>query len=192
MRIEKREGLNLSKTMSTLNLLKRANKRAGKLLFVRWPARSKSVDDLRIYLQNLEEYEGFVPDMIVTDYANKMKPSGMNREKRWNIEDVFVEHKALAQEKSALVITGHQGNTVRDGKDLKRGNWQEGVSGLNECDASIMLNQKEKEKDSGIYRILVGKKRDDEYSANEQLWVLSCLKIGRPYLDSWRGFQKAS
>ena len=185
MKKSKREALSMPSAMHMRNLFEKSNKRAGRFIFVRWPARSKSMDDLRLYMQNLEEYEGITPSLLVTDYANKMKAAGYNRERRWNIEDVFIDHKAIGQERNILVITGHQGNTVRDGKDLGRGNWQEGISGLNECDLSIMLNQKETDKDAGVYRALIGKKRDDEYSATGQLWITSCLSIGRPYLDSY-------
>jgi len=187
MKKEKRKKLDLPSALKIRNLFDRINKRAGKFIFVRWPARSKSMDDLRMYLQNLEEYENIIPSILITDYANKMIPSQRYSEKRHGIEDVFIDHKSIAQERNILAITGHQGNTVRDGKDLKRGNWQEGVAGLNECDLSMMVNQKEQEKDSGLYRILLGKKRDDEYSATGQLWILNCLSIGRPYLDSWWG-----
>ena len=181
-----KEALTLPRALKMRDALSRY-KRAGQFRFIRWPAGKKSIDDLNVFLQNLEDYEGFIPDLIITDPAYKMKSSSFYREKRHTINDIFIEHKALAQERHCLVITAHQGNTVRDGKDLKRGSWQEAIGGLNEVDVSFMVNESPTDKKLGLQRILTGKKRDDEYDLVDQVYVQQCLSIGRPYLDSWKG-----
>jgi hypothetical protein len=193
MQIENREKLTAEKGMSTRNAFEKLYKRAGCLDFVRWPPGQKSVNDLRTYLQNREDYDGKTYDMIITDYASKMKANQNYREMRHGIIDVFQDHKALAFEKNALVMTAHQGNTVRDDKDLQRGSWQEAVAGLNELDIGILINQRQKnkpgqisDKAAGIYRLAIAKMRDDDFDANTQIYILSCLSIGRPILDSWR------
>jgi len=190
---EQREGLDLEHSIKMRNLFERANKRAGVFDFIRWPARQKSIDDLRLHLQNIEDYQGKIYDVIITDYASKMRPDQAYREKRFGIEEVFQDHKALAQEKNCLVITGHQGNTVRDDKDLSRGSWQESIAGLNELDIGVIINQKQQEKtsgwsekSSGLYRLSMGKMRDEDFNPNAQVYILSCLGIGRPYLDSYK------
>jgi len=193
LQLEKREGLNLERGIKMRNLFDRAQKRAGVFDFIRWPARQKSIDDLRLHLSNVEDYQGKIYDVIITDYASKMRPNQFYKEKRWGIEEVFQDHKALAQEKNCLVITGHQGNTVRDDKDLGRGSWQESITGLNELDIGIIINQKQQEKSSGwseksagLYRLSMGKMRDEDFNPNAQVYILSCLGIGKPYLDSYR------
>ncbi|HUT42701.1 MAG TPA: hypothetical protein VMW95_00085 [Desulfobacterales bacterium] len=190
---EKREGLDLERGIKMRNLFDRAQKRAGVFDFIRWPARQKSIDDLRLHLSNIEDYQGKVYDVIITDYASKMKPDQAYREKRFGIEEVFQDHKALAQEKHCLVITGHQGNTVRDDTDLSRGSWQESIAGLNELDVGVVINQKQQEKkkgwsekSAGLYRLSMSKMRDEDFNPNAQVYCLSCLGIGRPYLDSYK------
>jgi len=183
---EERKPLTVEKALNSQNKFKKFYARAGKLKFVQFPAGSQSIDDLRLFMQNLYDYEDFLPDMLLTDYAKKMKPNRYSGEKRHDIVDIFVDHKGLAQEKNLLAITGHQGNTIRDGKDLKQGNWADAVGGLHECDVSMLINQKTEEKRNQIYRVSPGKVRDDEFDAAGQAMVLSCLKIGRPYLDSFK------
>ena len=186
-----KKAITLESGLKIRKVFQRTQKRAGIFDYIRWPSGQKSIDDLKLYLSNTEDYQDKIYDVIITDYASKMKPCRRYSNERFGIGEIFQDHKSLAQEKNCLVVTAHQGNTVRDDKDLKRGSWQEAIVGLNECDIAININQKQEEKkgrsekEMGLYRLSLAKKRDDDFNINAQIYVLSCLQIGRPYIDSY-------
>jgi archaellum biogenesis ATPase FlaH len=183
---EVREALTASKAIRKSQGIIRARARIGKFKVVQFPAKSTSISDLKTYIQNLEDYNNFQPDVIITDYADKMKSSSTYKDKRHVIDDIWDEHKGLAQERNVLVVTASQGNTVRDGKDLKQGNWAESITKLHLCDAAIRINQRPEEKRAGIYRFGIAKLRDDDFDLTGEVMVLCSLKIGRPYLSSYK------
>lgn len=158
--------------------------RGNSFKLVTYPSRTASMDDIYAYLYNLEHYENFIPDVIVTDYADKVKPSDSRMQYRHQIAQVWESHKAMAQERNCLVVTGSQSNTARTGKDIKQGDWSESIAKLELCDAGIALNMSPKDKKAGIMRALVVKQRDDYFDLMQQVAILHQLKIGRPFLNS--------
>ncbi len=182
-----REALTEAEGIKFQNMIARGTGgRMGKFKVMQHPAKAIGIDDLKTQLQNLEDYDGFVPDIVITDYADKMKSTGFHREHRHGINEIWDEHKALAVEKNILVATASQDNTVRDGKDLRQGNWAESITKLHLCDVAVRINQKPLEKQAGYYRIGLAKLRDNDFSLIDEVMVTCCLKIGRPYLDSCR------
>ena len=180
---ENREALTLIEALKARSLMERGASRWGKFKVVQFPARSIDLNGLKTYIQNLEDYNGFVPDILITDYADKMMMSH-NAKYREGIDELWDGHKSMAQERNILVATASQGNTVRDGKDLNQGSWAESITKLHLCDVAMRINQKPHEKAGGIYRIGLAKLRDDDFDMMGQAMVISCLKVGRPYLDS--------
>lgn len=156
----------------------------GNLKMLFYPSGTKTVDDLRSQLQNMEHYSGFVPDVIVTDYADKFKSSFKTESRRHQLEDVWNEHKALAQERKCLVATASQANTARTGKDVGEGTATESMAKEDLCDVIIALNQRPEEKKQGVMRLGVTKHRHDIYDIQKEVYVTQCFQIGRPYLDS--------
>ncbi len=160
-------------------------KRAGKFHLVEFPSRRYTMDDIVTYLNNLEYYDDFVPSVIVTDYADKLKwrtPS----DPRVSIGEIWDAHKGLAQERHCLVITASQSNTMRSGKQVGRGSWGETQEKEHLLDLGIALNQSSSDQASGIMRASVAKKRHGQMERIAEVMVLQQLAIGRPYLDSCR------
>lgn len=183
---KERGPLTVGKALAARNKIARAKGRMGQFRVVQFPAGSTSVSDLKTYMNNLEDYNNFQTDIAITDYADKMKVNSSYKEKRHNIDDIWDEHKGLAQERNILVATASQGNTVRDGKDLQQGNWAESITKLHLCDVAIRINQRPVEKRAGIYRFGVAKLRDDDFDLSGEVMVLCSLKIGRPYISSYK------
>lgn len=157
-----------------------------KLKLIQFPSGSISVSDLRTYLYNLEYYEGFVPDVIITDYADKMKPESNNLSRRESIGSIWEAHKGLAQERHCLVVTASQSNTARTGGKVGQGSWAEDISKLNLIDVGFALNQSPGEKQKGIMKIGVLAQRHADFDLQEEVMVLQQLRLGRPYLDSYK------
>jgi len=80
-------------------------------LKVKWfPKKSASVDRLRMFLDKMKETSGFVPDVIMVDYADIMKPAFNNPEKRHGIEGIYEDLEAMAQELDCALWTCSQTN----------------------------------------------------------------------------------
>ena len=154
-----------------------------KLLF--YPSNTCTMTQLETQIQNMEYYEGFIPDVIVTDYADKFKSEGYGDVRRHQLAQVWDSHKALAQKYKCLVVTASQSNTMRTGKDIKQGDWAESVSKIELCDIGIALNQQPEDKRKGVMRVGVLKQRHDDFDLLREVMVTQNYTIGRPYLDSY-------
>lgn len=149
-----------------------------------YPSRTVSVSTLELQLQNMEYYDNFIPDVIVTDYADKFLSENKSYERRHQLTQIWEAHKSLAQKRKCLVITASQSNTVRTGKDIKQGDWSESISKIELCDIGLSLNQKPEQKKDGYMRVKVLKQRHNSFDLLKEVTVLQSLEIGRCYLDS--------
>lgn len=155
-----------------------------RLKVTQFPSGELSVSQFNVYLDNIAYYEGFVPDVIVTDYADKFKRS--EREYRHGINEIWEGHKAIAQRRHCLVVTASQSTAARTKNDTGSGDWAEDIRKLNLIDQGFIINQTEWEHSNNIYRIKIPKIREDEFSLLNEIMVLNQLRIGRPYINSYK------
>lgn len=158
--------------------------RGGKIRVLTYPSGTLTISELRKQIDLLSHYEAFMPDFIITDYADKFAAKHRGDQHRFQIKEIWEGHKALGQEYHCLVATGSQSSAARAERDTKSYDWAESTFKKDLIDLGIILNQSAKEKEQGIIRASIGKHRHDWYSETEQITVLQALKIGRPYLDS--------
>lgn len=149
-----------------------------------YPTGTLSLNDLRAELKNLEVMEGFIPDVIVLDYADIMKPPP-GKEKRFQLDEIWLGLRGISLEYNNLVATASQSgrDTVTGDKDATIENIAEAVSKLNHVTRFATLNQNKSDKKLGIYRISCETARDNP-GCFDQCVVTSCLSIGRPYMDA--------
>ena len=177
--------LTISQVLKKKQALKRsALVRGSKFHLVEFPSGTLTMSELRAYLYNLEQYDGFVADVIVTDYADKFK-SERSGEYRHGINEIWEGHKGLAQDKNALAVTASQSNTARTGKRIGQGSWAEDIRKLNLIDAGMALNMTPEQKLRGLMEIGIMAQRHDWFDVLGIVNVLHQLKIGRPYLQSY-------
>ncbi len=166
--------------------------RGSRLKLLTAPAGTMSISDVRVALNNYEHYQGWLPDVFISDYSDKMAPDNkMEREYRHRLNDINVGHKSLALDRNILVFSASQTSKGRfDEQDIDSGDFAEDIRKRSELDIGWSLNQTSVEKRRGIMRVKVMKQRHDDYSALNYCTVLQQLKIGKPYLDSCinRGF----
>lgn len=79
----------------------------GKLLIKYFPTKSASVQTLSSHLKQIE-LQGIKPDLVLVDYADLL--SGVGREKRFILENVYEELRGLAGEYELPVWTASQAN----------------------------------------------------------------------------------
>lgn len=149
------------------------------------PRFSATISDIRRDLDVLEDVEGFIPDVIIIDYAGIIRPEGRSKQEYSQLDDIWKSLGGLAGERHALVATGSQ---VTRGALSLASISQDSVAGwvgqLAHVDVMFSLNQRPEEKKRGIMRIKVLAHRHKEFYENESCLVLQQLKTGQPSLDS--------
>jgi len=159
--------------------------RGCKFHLVEFASGTLTMSELKAYLYNREQYHGEVYDAIIVDYADKMRPENSG-DYRHGINEIWEGHKGLAQDKSALVVTASQSNTARTGKTIKQGSWAEDIRKLNLVDGAMALNMTPEQKQQGIMDCGIMAQRHDAFDTLGIVRVLHQLKVGRPYLGSYR------
>ena len=171
--------------LKKMKSMKRGNwLRGGDLVIEEFPSNTLTIKDFKAYLDNKEYYDGFEPDFIITDYADKFAPENPQQQYRHQLNDIWEAHKAIAQERNCVVVTASQSNTSRTGKTIKQGDWAEDIRKLNLVDMAWSINQTPAERRLGLTRSIIMKSRHEEFDQMRDIWILSDLRIGRPYIDS--------
>lgn len=154
----------------------------GELKFRCYPTGTLTLQKLQSELKLLEVFEGFVPDVIVLDYADIMAlPPG--KEKRHQLDALWMGLKGITNERNILIVTASQTNreTVGGKRDADETNIAEAASKINHVNRMITINRSPRDKRMGIYRMSCQTMRDGR-ECYEQLVVLNCLEIGRPWM----------
>jgi replicative DNA helicase len=147
---------------SVTNSLKSLAKMSkGRLVVKSFPTRTLTVDGIRSYLTKVKLSENFVPDLEIIDYPDIMKPSRTYDVKRHELELLYEELRAIAQEFNFACWGASQTNRAALAKkvvtmaDLAESFGKAAVS-----DFMIALSQTKKEKRNGEVRYYVAKHRN--------------------------------
>mgnify|MGYP003115095279 FL=1 len=81
----------------------------GKLIIKEYPTKSASTQTLKNHIEKLKQRDIKV-DMILVDYGDLLKPVTVTREKRHDLESIYEELRAIAQENKCPVWTASQTN----------------------------------------------------------------------------------
>lgn len=162
------------------------------LMYKVYPRYSASVDNIRESLDTLEFQEDFIPDVVVVDYADILRPgSGLrNAEPRHGIDDIWKNLAALAAERHCTVITASQGNrgslkkVQKDEADIA-----EWIGKLGHVDIFGALNQTPVEKKKGVLRFSLLAHRHRDFNPMDNVIILQHLKTGQAHLDSEHAHQ---
>ena len=191
--VKKVEPLNQKAAAKKVRGFFRKYKRRFKL--VCYPAGTLSVTEIRKCLDIWERQDGFVPDIIVIDYADLLSADdGHVLEFRHRQDFVWKNLRALSQERHVLLLTA----TQADAESYKKGritmsNFSEDKRKLSHVTAQYGLNQdpEGREKKAGIMRINEIVVREGEFSNDNEVCVLQDLAAGRPFTESfWKAHYK--
>lgn len=90
-------------------MLEYASGTKGKLLIKNYPAKTANVNTIRNHLNKLAHYN-IIPDLIVVDYADLMNSRKHYEQKRYELESIYEDLRAMACELQIPIITGSQSN----------------------------------------------------------------------------------
>lgn len=131
----------------------------GKLFIKYYPTMAVTVSQIRAHLERLS-FSGFVPDLIIIDYADLVRSQRQYESPRFEIKAVYEELRGLAGELNVPIWTASQSN--KDGQDkdiLDVGNMGEAYSKGQISDLVVTLSRKAQERALGVGRLYVAKNR---------------------------------
>lgn len=181
-RKEIRDTIRLDETFRKMDAIKKITKNK-KLKIIYAPENTMSVDDVNSHIENLKHFDNWIPDVIITDYADAMKAK-RNDEKRHQIDEIWSGHRSMAQYWDAAVVTGTHTKVHTLDKDIKQSDLSEDYRKLNHVTLAFGLNQTDEEQDQGIMRINMLKDTRARRKGTYEAVVLQCLDIGQVILDS--------
>jgi len=151
-----------------------------------YPSRTLTLSEISKCLQNWEQQDGFVPDVVIVDYADLMD-ANIN-EHRHKQDYIWQGLRSVSQERHCLVITATQADARSYSSNrLGLSNFSEDKRKYAHVTAMYGLNQDPKgvEKKLGILRINELVIREGEFSNDNEVTVLQDLYQGRPFLESY-------
>lgn len=158
----------------------------GSIRLVCQPTGTLNVKGIEGILRRLEFEEGFIPQVIIIDYADILAPEQPRNEQRRIENDRWEAMRRLSQVWQALVLTATQADTKSYKKWLlTMDNFSESKTKLAHCTAMFGLNQMSFEKKRNIMRINEVVVREADYDVSSWVTVLQSLKTGRPYIASY-------
>lgn len=148
------------------------------------PNSSVSVHDISAILKRWELYDGFIPDVIIIDYADILasEPNTGQLNVRDQVNATWKALRRLSQERHCLVIAPTQADAASYNQtllDLR--NFSEDKRKLSHVTGMLGLNQTKEEKGRGIMRLNWIVLREDNFQLDRCLYVGQCLKLGRPF-----------
>jgi hypothetical protein len=150
------------------------------------PNSSISVKGIEARLDAWEHFDGFVPDVIIIDYADILAAEDGRIEFRHQENEKWKALRALSQKRHCLVIVATQANAQSyDASVLKMKHVSEDKRKYAHVTGMIGLNQSEEEKTQGIMRLNWLVLRESDFEISKTVKVLQCLKVGRPHLGSF-------
>lgn len=150
------------------------------------PNNTINVQGINSELDIWEHTEGFIPDVVVIDYADILAPEPGAREFRHQQNETWKMLRSMSQTRHCLVITATQADAKSYDADLmKMKHYSEDKRKYAHVTGMIGLNQTEDEKENGIMRLNWIVLREGEFRTTKTVKVLQSLRMGRPYLGSY-------
>ena len=133
----------------------------GKLIVKEYPTRSASIQTIKNHIDKLRRRD-FVPDMIIVDYGDLIRPESSKRdEKRHQLETIYEQLRGLAQEVECPVWTASQTN--RSGLNAEVITMESISEAFNKCfvaDFIFTVSRTIEDKNTNQGRIFVAKNRN--------------------------------
>jgi KaiC/GvpD/RAD55 family RecA-like ATPase len=132
----------------------------GKLIIKEYPTKSASTRTIKNHVEKLKK-KGIYPDLILVDYADLLRPVSSSAEKRHELENIYEELRAIAQENDCSVVTASQTN--RGGLNAEVITMESISEAFNKCfvaDFIFSLSRTPNDKQANKGRIFVAKNRN--------------------------------
>jgi len=144
----------IDKVKEKLNSIK-----TGKLIIKFYPPKQASLNTIRLHITKLQQ-QGFIPDIIIIDYADLLKSSHRYDQKRFELESIYEDLRALAGELMIPIWSASQVNRVGYNSDIVDiTTIAEAFAKAAVADVIITLSRKMEDKLNKSARLFVAKNR---------------------------------
>jgi hypothetical protein len=149
------------------------------------PTKTLDLVKMEQLLEQWEIQEGFIPDVIIVDYADILSPSTNTHDFRHQENSKWEDLRKLSQKRKCLVITATQSSKASyEKKSVGKGDMSEDKRKASHVTAMLTLNQVEEERKRGRMRIGLVYAREEEITHHEVILVQS-FKTGQFCIDSY-------
>ena len=131
------------------------------LIIKEFPTGCATVNDIKALLVQLKNYEDFVPDIILVDYLELLRPTNDIQQEYLAQQRIAEDLRGMGMQQGILVWTATQTN--RMGSQIKiitDNELGDSYGKIRTCDFCISLNQDREEFDNGTMRAYVIKSRN--------------------------------
>jgi hypothetical protein len=151
------------------------------------PNRSITVGGVRAELDDLVR-RGWIPDVVVIDYADILKPPPGYSESRDAVNANWMEMRRMSQELHCCVVTATQANAASFKADrLEMSHFAEDNRKFAHVTAMYGINQTTPQKANQVQRLNALVVREDEFVTTNEVWVAGCLGLASPTVVSCLG-----
>lgn len=155
----------------------------GNLIIKKYPMGRCTMGEINRYLDYLANYEGFMPDIVINDYIEKMLVPE-NAARHDAINGMYLESKGIADERKLAMVTVSQVN--RDGLEkaiMSQGDTAEDIRKIGNVDLMLALSQSKRQQNGNIMQawVLANRHGDDKFGCAFN----SNLKVGQLITDCW-------
>jgi len=133
---------------------------SGKLIIKEYPTKSASTKSLKNHLEKLRK-QNILPDVVIVDYADLLRPVSSTAEKRHDLESIYEELRGMATEFECAFITASQTN--RGGLNAEVITMESISEAFNKCfvaDFIFSLSRTPQDKQANSGRIFIAKNRN--------------------------------
>jgi hypothetical protein len=152
-----------------------------RLYIKRFPTNGLTIQGLEAYLDSMERFLNYIPDLLILDYADLMQIGSSNV--RIDTGIIYKELRRVAVERNLAIATASQSNRLaEDAKIITLKHLAEDYSKAATADNIVAYCQTQAESKIGLARLFIAKARDEE---REQCVLISqCYRIGQFCLDA--------
>jgi replicative DNA helicase len=132
----------------------------GNLIIKEYPTKSASTSTIANHIERLKK-RGIIPDLIIVDYADLLRPVKASSEKRHDLENIYEELRGIAQTIKCPVWTASQTN--RSGLNAEIITMEAISEAFNKCfvaDFIFSLSRTAADKQANTGRIFIAKNRN--------------------------------
>lgn len=151
-----------------------------------YPNDTLTVRGITSQLDMWEHFEGFIPDVIIIDYADILAAEDPRKEFRHQQNDTWKALRRLSQEKNCLVVVPTQADAkALTAAVLREKHFSEDKRKYSHVTGMLGLMRTDAEKHRGLARVNWLVLREGEFYVDNQVTLLQSLQRGRPFLGSF-------
>ena len=115
-------GIDVDKLKNHQDLItERVRELKGRIRIKKFPPAKTTLSTIENHLRRMRNQEGFIPDLVIIDYLEKLGNNKMRKDKNEDAADVFTEAKGLAEVLQVPIVSPAQANRTASNLPVIKG-----------------------------------------------------------------------